>query len=172
MPCSPRAVPAVLAGLLLTAGGCAQQPATAGVALTAVPVITDDSLADLLTRALEADASLDPADALYEAEAEVVANGERRFVPPRYAGIEPGGAVAVASSRVEFRGAIAWATVEYRWLSTSLARAAEGRGTFVLVPDTSGAWRIRHAHSSSPAPGPALPPPAPRDDDTTGVGRP
>lgn len=172
MPWSPRAVPAVVAGLLVLVGGCARQPGNAGVALTAVPVITDDSLADLLTGALEADASLDPAGALYEAEAEVVANGERRFVPPRYAGIEPGGAVAVASSRVEFRGVIAWATVEYRWLSTSLTRAAEGRVTFVLVPDTSGAWRIRHAHSSSPAPAPVLLPPAPRDDDTTGVGRP
>lgn len=167
-----RAALAMLAVLTLGMAGCASRPAGTGAALTAVPLITDDSLADLLTRALEADAALDPADPLYEEDAEVVANGERRFVPPRYAGIEPGGAVAVASSRVEFRGAIAWATVEYRWLSTSLARAAEGRGTFVLVADANGAWRIRHAHSSSPAPAPAVLPPAPPDDDTTAVARP
>lgn len=172
MPTPSRAALAMLAVLTFGVTGCASRPAGTGPALTAVPLITDDSLADLLTRVLEADAALDPANALYEEDAEVVANGERRFVPPRYAGIEPGGAVAVASSRVEFRGAIAWATVEYRWLSTSLARAAEGRGTFVLVADTSGAWRIRHAHSSSPAPAPVQLPLAPLDDDTTAVDRP
>lgn len=162
-------MPAVL---LLGATACTPRPTGGVAALAPVPLITDDSLADLLTRALEADAALHPAAALYEADAEVVANGERRFVPPRYAGIEPGGAVAVASSLVEFRGAMAWASVEYRWLSTNLARAAEGRGTFVLVADASGAWRIRHAHSSSPAPAPVVLPPAPGDDDTTAVARP
>lgn len=172
MPAPVRRVPALLAGLLLGAIACtASAPAPRGV-LTPVPLVTDESLPDLLTRALEADAALAPAQGLYEERAEVVANGERRFVPPRYAGIGAGGTVAVTSTRVEFRGTIAWAMVEYRWLSGSLSRAAEGRGTFVLVADTSGAWRIRHAHSSSPAQEPTVRLPAPADDDTTVGGRP
>jgi hypothetical protein len=111
---------------------------------------SDDQVADVIGAAFEADARFDPADSLYEPEAEIIANGERRFAPPRYAGMEAGGAVAIGASRVEFRGGLAWAVVEYRWISTAAGRAREGRATFLLVPDDKGAWRIRHAHSSSP----------------------
>jgi ketosteroid isomerase-like protein len=112
----------------------------------------DDRVSEVITAAFEADARMDSADSLYQAEAEVIANGERRFAPPRFAGIEPGGGVAVASTRVEFRGGLAWSLVEYRWMSTAAGRAVEGRATFLLEPGSAGAWRIRHAHSSTAEP--------------------
>lgn len=110
----------------------------------------DDQVAAVFAAALEADARLETADSLYDAEAIVVADGISRYAPPRFAAIGPGGGVAITSSRVEVRSGVAWAQVEYRWLSTAAGLARAGRATVVLVPDERGAWRIRHAHSSSP----------------------
>lgn len=115
-----------------------------------VAVPADDRVSSVFVAALEADARLDPVDSLYERGAIVIASGEARFAPPRYAGVGAGGAVAVTSSRVEVRAGLAWAQVEYRWMSTAEGVVREGRATFVLVPDPTGTWRIRHAHSSSP----------------------
>ncbi|HEX9165133.1 MAG TPA: hypothetical protein VF862_04445, partial [Gemmatimonadales bacterium] len=120
-----------------------------GPVTTVAIVPADDRVSEVVTAAFEADARLEQADSLYQQEAEVIANGERRFAPPRFAGIEPGGAIAVASTRVEFRGGLAWSLVEYRWISTAAGRAVEGRATFILEPDGLGSWRIRHAHSST-----------------------
>jgi len=140
--------PAVTLGLVLSGcGGAARGPAT-----TPAIVPADDRVSEVVTAAFEADARLEQADSLYQPEAEVIANGERRFAPPRFAGIEPGGAIAVASTRVEFRGGLAWSLVEYRWISTAAGRAVEGRATFILEPDGLGSWRIRHAHSSTGEP--------------------
>lgn len=112
----------------------------------------DESLLDLITVALTADSRLEPASLLYADLATVVANGESRPLPPRYAGLRPGGEVSIVSSRIEVRERLAWALVEYRWVSTTEGSAREGVATFVLVPAERGGagWRILHAHSSSP----------------------
>lgn len=121
-----------------------------------VPMIleqpADESLGDLIAAALSADARLELAAPLYTAEAIVVANGETRQVPPRYAGLATGGEVEISSSRIEVRADVAWATVAYRWVSRLEGTAREGLATFVLVPAERGGvgWRIHHAHSSSP----------------------
>jgi hypothetical protein len=118
--------------------------------MAAAPVVSDDRLTEIIGAALEADARHEPADSLYAPGAVIVADGETRYEPPRYAGIGSGGAVAVTSSRLEVRGSVAWGQVEYRWLSNREAVAREARATFVLIPNDKGAWQIRHAHSSSP----------------------
>ncbi len=141
-----RASLVLLLGLVACGGGAGLPPAA-----TPLPLVTpDEQLADLLQDALDADARFEPAERLYNQDAIVVANGLARFAPPRYAGIEPGGAVAIAASRLEVRGGMAWARVEYRWMSTDEGKVREGQVTFVLVAERDGAWRIRHAHSSSP----------------------
>lgn len=117
------------------------------------PVAADDRLSDLVAAALDADARLEPADSLYTDDALIVADGQPRQGPPRFAGVGTGGTVAVTSSRLEVRGATAWVHVEYRWLSAREGTAKEGRATLVFTPDDKGAWRIRHAHSSSPPSG-------------------
>jgi len=111
----------------------------------------DESLGDLINAALAADARLELANPLYAEGAITVANGERRQMPPRYAGLAPGGVVAVTSSRIEVRQGVAWAYVEYRWVSTAEGSAREGLASFVLVPAAAGGagWRILHAHSSA-----------------------
>lgn len=111
----------------------------------------DEALSQLIVTALAADTRLETPSGIYESDALVVADGTARYAPPRFAGLGPGGDVAVTSSRIEVRGGVAWAQVEYRWLSTAAGRAAEGRATLVMVPTVEGAWRIRHAHSSSPS---------------------
>lgn len=144
---------ALLAAGLLAACASAPPPET-----EPAPIImeqpADESLGDLITAALAADARLELAAPLYADGAITVANGETRQVPPRYAGLAPGGEVAVTSSRIEVRQGVAWAYVEYRWISTAEGSAREGLATFVLVPAAAGGagWRILHAHSSA-APG-------------------
>lgn len=112
----------------------------------------DESLMNLISAALAADARLEPATPLYAEGATAIANGEVRHFPPRYAGLTPGGEIGITSSRVEVRQNVAWAFVEYRWISTAEGSAREGVASFVLVPATGGGvgWRILHAHSSSP----------------------
>lgn len=142
--------PDVAAVLLLAAacgGGATGRPAHP------LPIAApDEQVTELIAAALAADARMDPADSLYTTDRTIVADGRPRFNPPWFAGIGPGGEVAVTSSRIELRGGLAWAHVEYRWMSTEIGKASEGRATLVLVParDRPGAWRIHHAHSSSP----------------------
>ena len=132
--------------LLLGCGGSAPPP------LGPAPVASDDRVSETIAAALEADARMEPADSLYTPEAVIVADGTERGMLPRYAGVGPGGAIAVTASRLEVRGAVAWAQVEYRWVATREGIAREGQVTFVMVPDQRGAWRIRHAHSSTARP--------------------
>jgi len=115
-----------------------------------MPIASDDRLSEIIAAALDSDARAESADTLYASDAVIVADGENRFAPPRYASIGSGGAVAITTSRLEVRGMVAWAQVEYRWMSTRESSVREGHVTFVLAPDERGAWRIRHAHSSSP----------------------
>ena len=116
----------------------------------ALPVaVPDQELPELVHAALQADAFLEIPDSLYTEGATVVTNGVERFAPPRFAGVGLGGSVAVTATRFEVRSGVAWAYVEYRWMSEGGTAVREGRATIVLVA-TNGAWRIRHAHSSSP----------------------
>lgn len=114
----------------------------------------DESLLELVGAALRADARMEPATPLYVPDARIVANGELRPLPPRYAGLTPGGEVGITTSRLEVRETVAWAFVEYRWFSVAEGSAREGVATFILVPapQEGGGWRILHAHSSSPPP--------------------
>jgi hypothetical protein len=109
-----------------------------------------DSLSDIITAALRADARDELADSLYAEGALIVANGEHRASTPRYAGIGIGGEVNVASSRIDVSGGFAWGYVEYHWLRTRDNRAEEGRATILLAPTPEGHhWRIVHTHSST-----------------------
>ncbi len=134
--------------LLSLALACA--PRQAGVIpLTASPAVADQ-LAEMATAALTADGRLEPAESLYAAGAEILADGRRRSGVPRFAGVEAGGEVVVGSLRVDVRGSAAWASVEYRWLAQDQNLIREARATLVFAqmsPD--GRWRIMHAHSST-----------------------
>ncbi len=122
--------------------------------LGGIPVaVPDDRLSDLVAAALEADTRLDVPDSLYASNATIIANGRPRVAPPRYAAIGVGGSVAVTSTRFEVRSGVAWAFVEYRYLSAGAESVREGTATVVLITE-GGAWRIRHAHSSMPGGGP------------------
>ncbi|HEV8598721.1 MAG TPA: nuclear transport factor 2 family protein [Gemmatimonadales bacterium] len=104
----------------------------------------------VLAAALAADARDEPADSLWERDATVVANGELRSVPPRFAGIAASGEVAITSSRLEVRQSLVWVYLEYRWLSLRDGTARDGKATVLLTPRTDGGgWRIVHAHSSA-----------------------
>lgn len=142
--------------LLLAVAGCAGASRAPGFEVRMVlDQPPDESMVDLIAAALDADARLELASPLYTAAAIVIANGETRHLPPRYAGLATGGEVEVSNSRIEVRETLAWATVAYRWVSRAEGIAREGVATFVLVPAEPGGvgWRIHHAHSSSPPSG-------------------
>lgn len=140
--------------ILLAAGVLAACGGSPTVAVPpAVTVAPDDGLSELVSDVLQADARLEQLDSMYTADALVIANGEVRYGAPRFAGIGGRGSVAVTATRLEVRGAMAWAQAEYRWIAAAGDSASEGRVTLVLTPDGKGAWQIRHAHSSAPPPG-------------------
>ena len=115
------------------------------------PGVVEEPITALLTAALDADGRQEPADSLWDPEATVVANGVRRTGPPRFAGVEPGGEVAISSSRLEVRQSLVWVYLEYRWVSMKDGVAREGKATVLLTPRPDGSgWRIVHAHSSTP----------------------
>jgi len=79
-----------------------------------------------------------------------VANGTPRYAPPRFAGIEAGGEIAITSSRLEVRQSLVWVYFDYRWISVKEGVAQEGKATVLLTPRTnSPGWRIIHLHSST-----------------------
>jgi hypothetical protein len=99
-------------------------------------------------QALAADAAADRgADSLYTPDATVVANARIRVAAPRFAGIGPGGHVAVDAASVTLQGRFAWAMLDYRWVGATASQAEVGRATFICEEKTAG-WRIIHAHSS------------------------
>lgn len=113
----------------------------------------EEGVAGLAALALERDARLEPADSLYLQGATILADGSPRWVPPRFAGIGSGGAVAVTTSRTEIRPGVAWIFLEYRWVPSGEGLVTEGRATLVLTRQPGQpAWRIAHAHSSSARP--------------------
>jgi len=143
----------LLAGLLVM--GCGPRtsgPVTAPVPSGSLEAFAADSIAGLLiARAFTADAALQEPDSLYVEDAEIIANGEPRADAPRIAGIGPEGRVQMGSSRITVTGGFVYGSVEYRWLPRTVGEpASEGRATFVMGRNRSGAWRILHLHSSTP----------------------
>ena len=149
---------------LLLALGCASgsrapgpapvRPSPAGAATApAAPSSADADLADaagdVITASLEADARQENADTMYLRGAIVIADGHRRDGPPRYAGVEAGGAVAIGGMQVVVRDRLVWAVVDYRWYSTADNLARQGQATVLLSPpDGNRGFRIVHLHSS------------------------
>lgn len=128
--------------------GCAGRPATPPAAMPGAVELADE-IADRAAHAITADARLDRADSLYSSDAELIADGARRLIPPRYAGVSDAGQVSIGSSRVEVAGAFAWVLVEYRWFSAGQDRIREARATILFSRQADGRWRITHAHSST-----------------------
>jgi hypothetical protein len=137
------------AALLLALAGCVHMRQSRSAAPYS-PGVVEEPVSAVLAAALDADQRLERADSLWDPEATVVANGERRSAPPRFAGVEPGGEVAISQSRLEVRQSLVWVYLEYRWLSVSSGVAREGKATVLLTPRADGSgWRIVHAHSST-----------------------
>ncbi len=142
----------VLLALAATACGGAGQVRAPAPSYS--PGVIEEPITAVLTAALDADQRLQSADSLWDPEATVIANGERRTGPPRFAGVEAGGELAISSSRLEVRQSLVWVYLEYRWLSLTNGTAREGKATVLLTPRTDGAgWRIVHLHSSTPGGG-------------------
>lgn len=132
--------------LLLAACVQTRTPPTAVVS----PGVVEEPVTAVLTAALDADRKFESGDSLWDGDAVVIANGALRHAPPRFAGVEPGGEVAITSSRLEVRQTLVWVYFEYRWISLKDAVAREGRATVILTPNKEGTgWRIVHAHSST-----------------------
>lgn len=109
-----------------------------------------DAAGDVITAALEADARLETADSLYSPAAQSIADGHYRTEPPRFAGLEAGGSLAVGSMQVVVRDSLVWAVVEYRWFSTANDIARQALATILLSPPHGATgWKIVHTHSST-----------------------
>ena len=126
----------------------------AGPAVAPSTRLSDPDAEQQVSSVLEAAVTGDPkgtaADSLYSPASTVIGNGTLRLATPRLAGVQPGGASAITSSEVTVREGVAWAVVEYRWLSTEQNLVRLGRATFVLAPRRGGSgWWIVHAHSST-----------------------
>lgn len=122
----------------------------AGTPAAFSPGVVEEPVTAVLLAALEADRRMATSDSLWGPEVTVVANGQLRYAPPRFAGIEPGGQVAITSSRLEVRQTLVWVYLEYRWISVADGLARDGRATVLLTPRIDGGgWKIVHLHSSS-----------------------
>jgi hypothetical protein len=127
--------------------GCAPPGPPPSVALS--PSQIEEPVTAAVAAALEADARREAADSLWDPEATVIANGELRDGPPRFAGLGIGGQVAMTTSRLDLRQWVAWMYLEYRWADLPAGVVREGRATILLSPGPDGRWRIVHAHSST-----------------------
>lgn len=135
--------------LLWLVASCAGQPQPPQVP-PPDPRASEAEISEVIERALQADGRAEPADSLYAPHAIVIADGRARRGAPRFAGVEPGGQLAVANSQLEIRGNAAWGNVEYRWQSDSANLAREGRASFVVTPAQGRAgWWIVQVHSST-----------------------
>ena len=114
------------------------------------PSAVEEPITAVIGAALDADRQNASADSLWAPGATVIANGEPRSAPPRFAGIQPGGEVAITSSRLEVRQSVAWVYLEYRWMSLREGTAKDGKATVVLTPKSpGGSWWIVHLHTSA-----------------------
>lgn len=137
--------------VLLLAVACGVRPsAPTGPPPVYAPSVVEEPITAVLVAALDADRQFTTVDTLWDPEATVVANGTPRYAPPRFAGIEAGGEVAITSSRLEVRQSLAWVYFDYRWISVKEGRARDGKATVLLTPRREGGgWRIIHLHSST-----------------------
>jgi hypothetical protein len=127
--------------------GCSRPRPEPAPALS--PLQIEEPVTAILAAAFDADCRGERADSLWNPEATVVANGELRNDPPRFAGVGPGGRVAITESRLDLRQSLAWLYLEYRWSELSAGLVREGRATVLLTPGQAGTWKIMHAHSST-----------------------
>lgn len=133
---------------MLFAASCAGS--RTGPPPTLSSTLVEEPVTAVITAAFAADYQRIPADSLWDPDATVVADGEVRTAPPRFAGVGSGGGVAITSSRLELRQGLAWVYLEYRWSELNAGLAREGRATVLLVPGKGGrGWTIVHAHSST-----------------------
>jgi hypothetical protein len=137
--------------LALALAGCRGAGAVRSPSPAYSPGVIEEPVTAVITAALDADRRLESVDSLWAPDATVIANGELRTAPPRFAGVEAGGEVAISSSRLEVRQSLVWVYLEYRWLSMTGGLAREGKATVLLTPRPDGSgWRIVHLHSSTP----------------------
>ncbi len=136
--------------ILLLAGACGVRPsAPAGSPPVYAPGVVEEPITAVLIAALDADRQFTTVDSLWDPEASVVANGTPRYAPPRFAGIEARGEVAITSSRLEVRQSLVWVYFDYRWISVKQGMARDGKATVLLTPRAGGGWKIIHLHSST-----------------------
>lgn len=137
--------------VLLAVVGCGGQ---AAVPPTPPPVyspgVVEEPITSVLLAVLDADRRFLSVDSLWDPEASVVADGSPRYAPPRFAGIEAGGEVAITGSRLEVRQSLVWVAFDYRWISIRDGVAREAKATALLTPrGEGGGWRIIHLHTST-----------------------
>jgi len=144
-----RSTPSRLLVLLIACGCGGRTGAPAGAPTVYSPGVVEEPITAVLVAALDADRQFLTVDSLWDPEATVVADGSLRYAPPRFAGIEAGGEVAITSSRLEVRQSLVWVYFDYRWISMKEGTAREGKATVLLTPRERGGWRIIHLHSST-----------------------
>ena len=136
--------------VLLVVVGCSRPAAVPPGPAPLSPGVVEESITSVLLAALDADRRFLTVDSLWDPEASVVADGSPRYAPPRFAGIEAGGEVAITGSRLEARQSLVWVAFDYRWISIRDGVAREAKATALLIPrDEGGGWRIIHLHSST-----------------------
>ena len=128
-------------------GGRAGAPA--GPSPVYSPGIVEEPITSVLQAALDADRQFLTVDSLWDPDASVVADGSPRYAPPRFAGIEAGGEVAITASRLEVRQSLVWVAFDYRWISIRDGVAREAKATALLTPRDNGGWKIVHLHTST-----------------------
>ena len=132
---------------LLGLAACSHAAPTATPSLS--PFQIEEPVSAAIAAALAADGRGETADSLWDPEATVIADGEIRDDPPRFAGVAKGGQVAITQSRLDLRQTLAWVYLEYRWSELTAGLVREGRATVLLLPAKNGGWKIVHAHSST-----------------------
>jgi len=113
------------------------------------PALVEEPITSVLLAALDADRRFLTVDSLWDPEASVVADGSPRYAPPRFAGIDAGGEVAITGSRLEVRQSLVWVAFDYRWISIRDGVAREAKATALLTPRENGGWKIVHLHTST-----------------------
>ncbi len=134
--------------LLLLLPACTRQTTVVTRDLPAAST-QEAAISGVIAAALSEAAAGSGDDTLYAPTADVIVDGRTRGREPGFAGISPGGQVAVSSSRLEASRATAWSLVHYRWVASDGRSAAEGVATFVLGRGSDGQWKIVHVHSST-----------------------
>lgn len=136
--------------VLVMVAGCGGQAAVPpGPPPVYSPGVVEEPITSVLLAALDADRRFLTVDSLWDPDASVVADGSARYAPPRFAGIEAGGEVAITASRLELRQSLVWVSFDYRWISIRDGVAREAKATALLTPREPGGWKIVHLHTST-----------------------